>query len=85
MFDIPMLLVDRSGPDNATLTASVFIYNQAFGPSRMWNTAAAASMILFLMCSVIAGGLFFIFRDKDAIALKKARKNQRKKLKGGAV
>ena len=83
MFDIPMLLVDRSGPDNATLTTAVFIYNQAFGPSRMWNRAAAASMILFVMCAVIASGLFFFFRDKDAIALKRAKKQQNKVLRGG--
>ena len=83
MFDIPMLLVDRSGPDNATLTTAVFIYNQAFGPSRMWNRAAAASVVLFVMCAVIAGGLFFLFRDKDAIASKRAMKKQKKSLNGG--
>ena len=83
MFDIPLLLVDQSGPDNATLTAGVFIYNQAFGPSRMWNRAAAASIILFAMCSIIAIGLFFLFRDKDAIALKRAAKKQKKLLSGG--
>lgn len=83
MFDIPMLLVDRSGPDNATLTTGVFIYNQAFGPSRMWNRAAAASMILFVVCAVISGGLFFFFRDKDAIASRRAIKSQYKALKGG--
>ena len=85
MFDIPMLLVDRSGPDNATLTTAVFIYNQAFGPSRMWNRAAAASMILFVMCAVIAGGLFFLFRDKEAIASKRAIKRQKKSFNGGNV
>jgi len=83
MFDIPMLLVDRSGPDNATLTTAVFIFNQAFGGARMWNRAAAASMILFVVCSIIAGGLFFIFRDKEAIALQKAKKKALKAYKGG--
>ena len=83
MFDIPMLLVDQHGPDNATLTAAVFIYNQAFGPSRMWNRAAAASIILFVLCSIIALCLFFLFRDKDAIALKRAIKKQNKSLSGG--
>ena len=85
MFDIPMLLVDRSGPDNATLTASVFIFNQAFGGARMWNRAATASMILFVVCAIIAGGLFFIFRDKDAIAIEKAKKKGMKALKEGNV
>lgn len=83
MFDIPRLLVDRSGPDNATLTTAVFIFNQAFGGARMWNRAAAASMILFAVCAVIAGGLFFIFRDKEAIALEKERKRKRKMRQGG--
>jgi len=83
MFDIPMLLVDRSGPDNATLTTAVFIYNQAFGPSRMWNRAAAASMILFVMCAIIASALFYVFRDKDEIALNKEKRKARKMLKGG--
>lgn len=82
IFDIPMLLVDRSGPDNATLTAAVFIYNQAFGPSRMWNRAAAASIILFVMCAVIAGLLFFFFRDKEAISSKRSKKKN-KSLKWG--
>ena len=81
MFDIPMLLVDRSGPDNATLTAAVFIFNQAFGGARMWNRAAAASMILFVVCGIIAGGLFFFFRDKDTIAMKKAKKKVMNTLK----
>jgi len=81
MFDIPMLLVDRSGPDNATLTTAVFIFNQAFGGGRLWNRAAAASVILFIVCSIIAGGLFFLFRDKDAIAIEKAKKQAMKELR----
>ena len=83
MFDIPMLLVDRSGPDNATLTSAVFIFNQAFGGGRLWNRAAAASMILFVVCAIIAGALFFFFRDKDAVAIKKTKKKAMKKLKEG--
>ena len=70
MFDIPMLLVDRSGPDNATLTAAVFIYNQAFGPSRMFARAAAASIILFIMCALIAGLLFLLFHLVPSITNK---------------
>ena len=74
MFDIPHLLVDRSGPDNATLTIGVFIYNQAFGPSRMWNRAAAASVILLVMCAIIVAALFLTFWlwGKVSTALKKA-------------
>jgi multiple sugar transport system permease protein len=74
MFDIPRLLVDRSGPDNATLTTSVFIFNQAFLGSYRFNLAAAASMILFLIIAVLSAILFFIMRDKDAAKIRKERK-----------
>ncbi len=85
IFDIPRLLVPYSGPDNATLTASVFIYNQAFSGSYFWNRAAAASMILFVIIAVCSGILFFIMRDKEAAehrkAVKRLAKQQSSKLK----
>ena len=74
MFDIPRLLVDRSGPNNATLTTAVFIFNQAFLGSYRFNLAAAASMILFLIIAVFAAILFFVMRDKDVAKVKKERK-----------
>ena len=43
MFDIPKLFL-LGGPDNSTLTTSVFIYNQAFSGGYLYNRAAAASM-----------------------------------------
>lgn len=76
MFDIPKLFVPNSGPDNATLTTSVFIYNQAFSGSYMYNRAAAASMILFVIIAILSGILFYSMRDRDAIRLRKAEKNR---------
>ncbi|GHV28695.1 cytochrome c biogenesis protein [Spirochaetia bacterium] len=73
MFDIPRLFL-LGGPDNATLTASVFIYNQAFSGSYLYNRAAAASMIMFLIIAVLSAILFYVMRDKDAEKLKKERK-----------
>ncbi|MCL2864502.1 MAG: sugar ABC transporter permease [Lachnospiraceae bacterium] len=74
MFDIPNLLVDRSGPNNATLTTSVFIYNQAFSGSWMFNRAGAASMLMFIMISIVSGILFYTMRDRDAGKIKRERK-----------
>ena len=51
MFDIPKLFL-QGGPDNATLTTSVFIYNQAFAGSYMYNRASAASMIMFIIINI---------------------------------
>jgi multiple sugar transport system permease protein len=73
MFDIPRLFL-LGGPDNATLTASVFIYGQAFSGSYLYNRAAAASMIMFLIIAVLSAILFYVMRDKDAEKQKKAKK-----------
>ncbi len=77
MFDIPRLFL-LGGPDNATLTTSVFIYNQAFSGSYLYNRAAAASMIMFVIIAILSGMIFYIMRDKDAASLKKYKKKQQK-------
>lgn len=73
MFDIPKLFM-QGGPDNSTLTTSVFIYNQAFSGSYMYNRAAAASMIMFAIIAVFSAILFFIMRDKGEIRIRKEAK-----------
>ena len=87
MFDIPKLFL-LGGPNNATLTTSVFIYNQAFAGSYMYNKAAAASMIMFCIILFFSSFLFILLRDKDkdgygkdAKKIKKLAKQQR----GGAA
>ena len=64
MFDIPKLFM-LGGPDNATTTTSVFIYNQAFSGSYMYNRAAAASMIMFVIIVILSAIMFWLLRDKD--------------------
>lgn len=64
IFDIPRLFMFGE-PDNATLTTSLFIYNQAFSGSYMYNRASAASMLLFLIIAVASAFLFFLMRDRD--------------------
>ncbi len=85
MFDIPKLFLDGK-PDNATLTTSVFIYNQAFSGSYLYARAAAASVIMFLIICVISAIMFYVMRDKDEAALRKIVREQekayKKKLKG---
>ncbi|MFC0212963.1 carbohydrate ABC transporter permease [Paenibacillus chartarius] len=79
MFDIPQLFL-IGGPDNATLTTSMFIYGQAFKGSYMFNRAAAASMIMFVIAAALSGLLFYMMRDRDAARLRK----EEKKLKNAA-
>ncbi|AEV28098.1 permease component of ABC-type sugar transporter [Sphaerochaeta pleomorpha str. Grapes] len=73
MFDIPKLFL-LGGPDNATLTTSVFIYNQAFSGSYLYNRAAAASLLMFLIIVVLSSIIFFLLRDKDAAKMRKQKK-----------
>ena len=90
MFDIPKVMLD-GGPDSATLTVSVFIYNQAFSGSFLYARASAASMLLFAVIAILSIGLFFLMRDKDDLRhrrdLRALRKSQRKlrKTTGGAI
>lgn len=77
MYDIPRLYLN-GGPDNATLTANVFIYNQAFAGSYMYNRAAAASMIMFIIIAVCSVAVFYVMRDKEQAALAKQRRLARK-------
>ncbi len=83
VFDIPKLL-NKGGPDMATSTASVFIYDKAFTGKQLYAQAAAASIFMFIVIALCSALLFYIMRDKDAIELEKLKKQARKeKLKGG--
>lgn len=80
MFDIPKLFL-QGGPDNATLTTSVFVYNQAFSGSYLYNRAAAASMLMFFIIALLSAAVFFLMRDKDEVLLRKQKKALIKKYK----
>ena len=87
IFDIPKLF-NEGRPNNTTQTMALYIYNQAFSGSYQFNRAAAASIIVLGITSVLAAILFYVMRDKDAAELRKiARqaKKAEKAAKGGAV
>jgi multiple sugar transport system permease protein len=65
MYDIPKML-NNGNPNNSTLTANMFIYNQAFQGSYMYARAAAASMIMFLIIAFFSAIVFFLMRDRKA-------------------
>lgn len=70
MFDIPQCFL-AGGPDNSTLTTSVFIYNQAFSGSYLYNRAAAASMIMFVIIAILSAFIFVMVSEKDETKAKK--------------
>lgn len=63
MYDIPRLFNDGK-PANSTLTATMFIHNQAFKGSYMYNRAAAASLLIFIVVAICSAIVFFLMRDK---------------------
>lgn len=80
MYDIPKLF-NEGGPDGATLTTSVFIYNQAFSGRYLYNRAAAASMILFALISILSAILFWLMRDRDEAKIEKEKREARREAK----
>ena len=86
MFDIPRLF-NMGEPGGATTTTSLFIFNQAFSGSYMYNRAAAASMIVFAVIAALSAVVFFLMRDKEAARQKKAERMAKRAAKraGGAV
>jgi len=82
MFDIPKLYIWNGGPANATMTTSVFIYAQAFSGSYLYNKAAAASMIMFVIIAILSGFTFFLMRDRSEVKAKRAMKRMEKLSKG---
>jgi len=81
MFDIPNLF-NQGQPDNSTYTVAYFIYRQAFAGRFMFNRAAAASLIVFIIIAVLSVIMFMLLRDKDAAQLRKMEKSlQRAKAK----
>lgn len=63
MYDIPKMF-NNGNPANSTLTANVFIYNQAFAGSYMYARAAAASMIMFVIIAICSVFVFLMMREK---------------------
>jgi len=83
MFDIPQLLVGPKTANGAALTTNMYIRNQAFDGSYLYNRAAAASVILFLVIVILSAIVFYILRDKDEAKLKKLRKAELRAAKKG--
>jgi multiple sugar transport system permease protein len=74
MYDIPRLYLN-GGPDNATLTTNVYIYNQAFAGSYMYNRAAAASLIMLIIIAVCSVAIFQMYKEKDPTKVDRKRRH----------
>lgn len=82
MYDIPKSITDgNGGPRNATLTNTIFIYNQIFSGDYNYKNASAASMLIFLVILVLSAFVFIMLTDKDEAQEKKENKKRMKEFK----
>lgn len=73
LFDVPAMMIGN-GCNGAGLTMLMYIQNQAFSGSYLYNRAAAASVLLTLLCTVISLVILYLRRDKDEAELKKLKR-----------
>lgn len=79
-------VMTQGGPGKTTLTPAFLSYFYAF-ENQKWGVAAAMAFVLFLIIFAMASLQRWIFRDKDAIALKRderrTKKDRARALAGG--
>ncbi len=87
MFDIPYLLHTGTVMNDHIKTVAVFIFEKFHKDymSPSYGYSAAASVILFAITSVLGALVFYVQRDKDAIEIKKKRKQAMKDAKRKAA
>ncbi len=76
LFDVPAMLIGARC-NNAGLTMLMYIRNQAFAGSYLYNRASAASVVLTCLCLIPAAIVFHMRRDKDEALIKKLKRKQR--------
>lgn len=81
MFDIPLLFNNGSILDENTKTIAVFIYERYAGQTKNYGYSAAASLILFVLTSILGSFVFYSNRDIDAINRKKHLKKLQQQAK----
>lgn len=82
MFDIPRLYHPDTvgGPNQATYTVALFIWEQVFRAGRP-SLAAAASIIVFAIIALLSVITFYLLRDKDAAQLRKEQRALRRRIR----
>jgi ABC-type sugar transport system permease subunit len=75
MFDIPFLLTDgRGSPLSSIQTNQILMYMKFASSKGSIGAASSVGVLIFIMTSICALGIFYILRDKD-LDNKKPNKN----------
>lgn len=80
MFDIPFLLTDgRGSPLSSIQTNNILMYMKFASSKGHIGAASSVGVLVFLMTSVCALGIFYFLRERDSGIEKPARKSLFKK------
>ena len=80
MFDIPFLLTDgRGSPLSSIQTNNILMYMKFASSQGSIGAASSVGVLIFIMTSVCALGIFYFLRDKDMDRAKPTRKSLFKK------
>jgi multiple sugar transport system permease protein len=75
MFDIPFLLTDgRGSPLSSIQTNNILMYMKFASSKGHIGAASSVGVLIFLMTSICALGIFYFLRDRDITDEKPARK-----------
>jgi ABC-type sugar transport system permease subunit len=67
MFDIPYLLTDgRGSPSKSILTNNILMYMKFSSSKGHIGAASSVGVLVFFMTTVVALGIFYVLRDRDA-------------------
>ena len=81
LFDIPFLLTDgRGSPGSSILTNNILMYLKFASSKGHIGAASAVGVLVFIMTSIFALGIFYFMRDKDSIKERKEKRAASKKM-----
>jgi multiple sugar transport system permease protein len=80
MFDIPYLLTDgRGAPESSIQTSAVLMFLKFNSSKGHIGAASSVGVLVFIMTTVCALGIFYFLRDKDTDDVKPTKKSLFKK------
>lgn len=79
MYDIPQMMQQQGSPaKDMTMTVTMYIMELVYTGTKDYGRSAAVSVLLFLVTGALSLVLFYLMRDKDAAAERKAARQLRK-------
>ena len=80
MWDIPyMISGGRGAPNGSVMTMNVLMYMKLNSTKGLIGSAASVGVMIFVITSVVALGIFYALRDKDAAEERKQLRGRRRR------